>query len=219
MKCNYLFRPPFFCDQWSLYLLHRALTYFGSIFNGIIMIILDVGIWYDFIWIELPKGTKSTGTFEMLFSCFGPFWVWGMTCIMFEHLQDHLELIWHYIHFVLLNNGSFMCKSRYSYEHFNLQKRKLYLHKNKKWTTLILQNLWFAVRGRARGGRGGGGWELPPLAYPKNTLSFIANTYLKTPTYFFFSFNRNSNLDQRSFFSCEKFHVTISSTQSHLMII
>ena len=43
MIYNYLFRPPFFCDQWSMYLLHRALTYFGSIFNGIITIILDVG--------------------------------------------------------------------------------------------------------------------------------------------------------------------------------
>ena len=79
MLCNYLFRPPFFCDQWSLYLLHRALTYFGSIFNGIIRIILDVGTCYDFIWIELPKGTKSRGTFEIFFSYFGPFRVWGMT--------------------------------------------------------------------------------------------------------------------------------------------
>ena len=79
MICYYLFRCPFFCDQWSLYLLHIALTYFKSIFNGIIMIILDVGTWYDFIWIELSKGTKSTGTFEMSFSRFGPFRVWGVT--------------------------------------------------------------------------------------------------------------------------------------------
>ena len=81
MICNYLFKRPFFCHQWSLHLLHKTLTYFGSIFNGIIMIILDVGTCYDFIWIELSKGTKSTGTFEIFFffSFFGPFWVWGVT--------------------------------------------------------------------------------------------------------------------------------------------
>ena len=67
MICNYLFKRPFFCHQWSLYLLHKTLTYFGSIFNGIIMIILDVGTCYNFIWIELSKGTKSTGTFEIFF--------------------------------------------------------------------------------------------------------------------------------------------------------
>ena len=83
MLCNYLFKPPLFYDQWSLYLLHRALTYFGSIFNGIIRIILDDGICYDFIWIELPIGTKSTSTFQMFFSYFGPFRVWGVTIKIF----------------------------------------------------------------------------------------------------------------------------------------
>ena len=67
------------------------LTYFGSIFNGIIMIILDVGTWYDFIWIELSKGTKSTGTFEMFFSCFGPFWVWGVTILMIDSWLTQLD--------------------------------------------------------------------------------------------------------------------------------
>ena len=79
MICNYLFKPPFFCDQWSVYLLNKALTYFGSIFNGIIMIILDVGTGYDFIWIELSKRTKSIDTFEMFFSRFGLFRVWSVT--------------------------------------------------------------------------------------------------------------------------------------------
>lgn len=88
MLCNYLFRPLFFCGQRSLYLLHRALTYFVSIFNGIIWLIIDVGACYDFIWIELSKGTKSTGTFEMFFSCFGPFRVWGVTrCHQFLDLS------------------------------------------------------------------------------------------------------------------------------------
>ena len=62
MMCNYiLFRSPFFCGQWSLLLLHRSLTYFGSFFNEIIMKIiffffkenfmkiLDVGTWYELI--------------------------------------------------------------------------------------------------------------------------------------------------------------------------
>ena len=36
----------------------------------------------SFILIELSKRKKSTGTFEMSFSCFGPFEVWGMTPII-----------------------------------------------------------------------------------------------------------------------------------------
>ena len=33
----------------------RALTYFESIFNGIIMIILDVGTWYDLYGLNCQK--------------------------------------------------------------------------------------------------------------------------------------------------------------------
>ena len=73
MICNYLFRSPFFCDQCSLYLLHKTLTYFGSIFNGIIMIILDIDNWYNFIWTELPKWTESRKI--RFFPYFGIFWV------------------------------------------------------------------------------------------------------------------------------------------------
>ena len=37
----------------------RALTYFESIFNGIIMIILDVGTWYDLYGLNCQKGKKK----------------------------------------------------------------------------------------------------------------------------------------------------------------
>ena len=44
----------------------RALTYFESIFNGIIMIILDVGTWYDLCGLDCQKKEKSTGTLRRL---------------------------------------------------------------------------------------------------------------------------------------------------------
>ena len=35
---------------------------------------------FDMIYLNwIVKNEKSTGTFEMSFPCFGPFWVWGVT--------------------------------------------------------------------------------------------------------------------------------------------
>ena len=45
------------------------------------MIILDVGTWYALCGLNCQKGKISTGTFEMSFSRFGLFWVWGVTYI------------------------------------------------------------------------------------------------------------------------------------------
>ena len=66
--CNYLFRPLFFCGYWSLKLLLRVLTYSESIFNRIIMIILDVGIGYDLCGLDCQRKEKkkSTGTLRCL---------------------------------------------------------------------------------------------------------------------------------------------------------
>ena len=36
--------------------MYRALTYFGSTFNGIVMIILDVGTWYNLFGLNCQKG-------------------------------------------------------------------------------------------------------------------------------------------------------------------
>ena len=55
--------------------MHIALTYIGSIFKEINMMILDVGTYLDWI----VKKEKSTSTFGMSFLCFGPFWVWVAT--------------------------------------------------------------------------------------------------------------------------------------------
>ena len=55
----------------------RTLTYFESIFNGIIIIIFYIGTWYVFLWIGLSKRKN----FETSFSCFRPFGVWGVTYI------------------------------------------------------------------------------------------------------------------------------------------
>ena len=65
----------------------RVLTYSESIFNGIIMIILDIRTWYNFYELDCQKGKKEKikikikiyWYFEMSFSCFGPFGIWGMT--------------------------------------------------------------------------------------------------------------------------------------------
>ena len=59
-------------------LFRSALTNSESIFNGIIMIILDVGIGYDLCGLDFKK-KKNYKYFEMSFSCFGLFGVWGMT--------------------------------------------------------------------------------------------------------------------------------------------
>ena len=55
----------------------RALTYFESIFNEIIMIILDVGTWYDFCGLDCQKGKKSTGTLRCLSHALT---LWGLGC-------------------------------------------------------------------------------------------------------------------------------------------
>ena len=60
----------------------KALTYLENIFNGIIMIILDVGIGYDLCGLDCQKGKKKKKIykyFEMSFSCFGLLGVWGVT--------------------------------------------------------------------------------------------------------------------------------------------
>ena len=44
----------------------RVLTYFESIFNVIIMIILDIGIGYDLCGLDCQKKIKSTGTLRCL---------------------------------------------------------------------------------------------------------------------------------------------------------
>ena len=48
------------------------MTYFENIFNEIIIIIFDVGTWYDFYGLDCQKG-KIYRYFETSFSCFGPF--------------------------------------------------------------------------------------------------------------------------------------------------
>ena len=61
----------------------RALTYFESIFNGIIMIILDVGTWYDCCGLNCQKGRKkkSTGTLRHISHALDPlgFGAWHIT--------------------------------------------------------------------------------------------------------------------------------------------
>jgi len=49
----------------------RALTYSESIFNGIIMIILDVGIGYDLCGLDCQK-KKSIGTLRCLSHALDP---------------------------------------------------------------------------------------------------------------------------------------------------
>ena len=60
----------------------KVLTYSEIIFNGIIMIILDVGTGYDLCGLDGQKGKKIYRYFEMSFSCFGPFGVWGVTVMV-----------------------------------------------------------------------------------------------------------------------------------------
>ena len=59
-------------------LLLRVLTYSKSIFYEIIMIIIDDDIRYDYVD-RIVKRKKVYKYFEMYFSCFGPFGVWGVT--------------------------------------------------------------------------------------------------------------------------------------------
>ena len=56
----------------------RVLTYFKGIINGIIMIIIYIGTWYDLCGLDCQKG-KIYKYFETSFSCFGPFGVWDVT--------------------------------------------------------------------------------------------------------------------------------------------
>ena len=76
--------------------MHGALIYFGSIVNEIIMIILDVGTWHEPFGLNCQKKKKKkkkkkySGTFEMFFSCFGPFWVWGVTAIHWAFRENHV---------------------------------------------------------------------------------------------------------------------------------
>ena len=51
-----------------------ALTYFESIFNGIIMIIIDVGTWYYFCGFDCQKGKKKkfTGTLRHISHALDP---------------------------------------------------------------------------------------------------------------------------------------------------
>ena len=45
------------------------------------MKILDIDTWYELFGLNCQKGKKTTGFFGMYFSYFGPFWVWGVTCM------------------------------------------------------------------------------------------------------------------------------------------
>ena len=75
------------------------MTYFESIFNGIIMIILDVGTWYDLCGLNCQKGKKKKNlqVLETSFSCFGPFGVWGVTVYALNKVAIHaLHVIMHY---------------------------------------------------------------------------------------------------------------------------
>ena len=45
--------------------MNRTLTYFESIDNEIIIIILNVGTWYESFGLNCQKKEKSIGTFEM----------------------------------------------------------------------------------------------------------------------------------------------------------
>ena len=70
----------------------RALTYSESIFNGIIMIILDVGIRYDLCGLDCQKeGKKSTGTLRLFSHVLDPlgFGVWQLwyQCLGYDSLD------------------------------------------------------------------------------------------------------------------------------------
>ena len=68
----------------------RALNYFKSIFNGIIMIILDISTSYDFCGLNCQKGKgiKIYRYFETSFSCFGLFGVWGVIGLISMYLIE-----------------------------------------------------------------------------------------------------------------------------------
>ena len=48
--------------------MYRTLTYFGSIFNGIIIIILDVGTWYDLFELNRQKGKNYSYFWDVFFT-------------------------------------------------------------------------------------------------------------------------------------------------------
>ena len=62
------------------------MTYFESKFNGIIMIILNVGIEYDLCGFDCQK--KIYKYFELSFSCFGSFRVWGVINIPMSRIES-----------------------------------------------------------------------------------------------------------------------------------
>ena len=72
----------------------RVLTYSQSIFNGIIMIILDIRTWYNFCGLGCQKGKKekkSTGTLRCL-----------------SHASDLLGFgVWHMWSPVVLHTSSY----------------------------------------------------------------------------------------------------------------
>ena len=56
----------------------RALTYSKSIFNGIIMIILDIRTWYNFCGLDCQKGKKEKNL-QVLWDVFLMLWtIWGL---------------------------------------------------------------------------------------------------------------------------------------------
>jgi len=57
--------------------LYRVLTYFGTIINEIFMLILNVGTLIMNFELNCEKG-KINKYLWNIFSCFRPFWVWGV---------------------------------------------------------------------------------------------------------------------------------------------
>ena len=76
--------------------MHRALIYFGSIFNGIIMKILDVSIWYNLVGLNCQKGGENL---QVLLRClshalnpFG-FGAWHNSWTPSEETIKHLKMV------------------------------------------------------------------------------------------------------------------------------
>ena len=61
----------------------KALTYLENIFNGIIMIILDVSIGYDLCRLDCKK-KKIYKYFEISFSYFRSFEIWDVTSLVLQ---------------------------------------------------------------------------------------------------------------------------------------
>ena len=71
--------------------MHRVLTYFGSIFNEIIIKFLMLVFDMKYLDLIVKRKIKSTGTFGLYFSCFEPFWVWGVIVIVPELAYDSID--------------------------------------------------------------------------------------------------------------------------------